>query len=57
MSLVTFALLIFGQEMVGEFESVAQLFGYFGATVVTLLLVRLLPPRRGIWELAEGAER
>jgi hypothetical protein len=56
-SLVTFALLIFGQEMVGEFESVAQLFGYFGATVVTLLLVRLLPPRRGLWELAEGAER
>ncbi|HVV89224.1 MAG TPA: hypothetical protein VHB53_01900 [Solirubrobacterales bacterium] len=51
-SLVTFALLIFGQEMVGEFESVAQLFGYFGATVVTLLLVQMLPPRRGIWKPA-----
>jgi hypothetical protein len=56
-SLVTFALLIFGQEMGGEFESVAQLFGYFGATVVTLLLVRLLPPRHGIWKLAKGAAR
>ena len=48
-SLLTFAALIFGQEMVAEFESVAQLFGYFGATVVTLLLVQVLPPRRGFW--------
>jgi hypothetical protein len=56
-SLVTFALLIFGQEMVGEFESVAQLFGYFGATVVTLLLVQILPPRRGIWKLAARGDR
>ncbi len=48
-SLLTFAALIFGQQMVAEFESVAQLFGYFGATVVTLLLVQMLPPRRGIW--------
>ncbi|MBS1676990.1 MAG: hypothetical protein JST08_06360 [Actinobacteria bacterium] len=55
-SLVTFALLIFGQQMIGEFESVAQLFGYFGATVVTLLLVQLLPPRHGIWKLAARAE-
>lgn len=48
-SLLTFAALIFGQEMVAEFDSVAQLFGYFGATVVTLLLVQILPPRRGLW--------
>lgn len=53
-SLVTFALLVFGQEMVGEFDSVAQLFGYFGATVVTLLLVQILPPRHGIWKTAVG---
>jgi hypothetical protein len=52
-SLITFALLIFGQGMVGEYESVAQLFGYFGATVVTLLLVQILPPRRGIWKATE----
>jgi hypothetical protein len=51
-SLVTIALLVFGQEMVGEFEGVAEAFGYFGATVVTLLLVQLLPPRQGIWRLA-----
>jgi hypothetical protein len=52
-SLVTFALLIFGQELTGEFEGVAQAFGYFGATVVTLLLVQILPPRRGIWKASE----
>lgn len=52
-SLITFALLIFGQEMTAEFEGVAQAFGYFGATVVTLLLVQILPPRRGIWKAAE----
>jgi hypothetical protein len=50
-SLLTFAVLIFGQQMVSEFEGVAELFGYFGATVVTLLLVQVLPPRRGIWRL------
>lgn len=50
----TFAALIFGRQMVSEFDSVAQLFGYFGATVVTLLLVQILPPRRGVWRA--GAE-
>jgi hypothetical protein len=52
-SMFTIGLLIFGQEMVGEFEGVASLFGYFGATVVTLLLVSLLPPRRGIWRTSK----
>ncbi len=48
-SLLTFAVLVFGQELVGEFEGVAEAFGYIGATVVTLLLVQMLPPRRGFW--------
>jgi hypothetical protein len=52
-SMFTIALLIFGQEMVGEFDSVAQLFGYLGATAVTLLLVSILPPRRGLWRLSK----
>jgi hypothetical protein len=47
--MLTFGMLIFGQEMVSEFDSVAQLFGYLGATAVTLLLVSILPPRRGLW--------
>lgn len=48
-SLLTMGLLIFGQEMIGETEGVASLFGYFGAIVVTLLLVSILPPRKGLW--------
>jgi len=52
-SLLTFGLLIFGQELIGETEGVASMFGYFGATVVTLLLIQVLPPRRGIWRLAD----
>ena len=50
-SMFTFALLVFGQELTGEFEGVAEAFAYIGATVVTLLLVQMLPPRRGIWRL------
>ncbi len=50
-SLLTFGVLLFGQEMVANFDSVASLFGYFGATVVTLLLVLVLPPRRSpLWD-------
>ena len=52
-SLLTFALLVFGQEMTGEFEGVAEAFGYIGATVVTLILVQMLPPRHGIWKLTD----
>ena len=48
-SMLTFALLIFGQELTSEFDGVAQAFAYLGATVVTLLLVTILPPRRGLW--------
>jgi hypothetical protein len=55
MSLLTMAVLIFGQSMIGENEGVASLFGYFAAIVVTILLVQILPPRRGIWRLTSGA--
>jgi hypothetical protein len=54
-SLLTMGLLIFGQEMIGETEGVASLFGYFGAIVVTVLLVTLLPPRKGIWRAFPAA--
>jgi hypothetical protein len=47
LSLLTIAVLIFGQALVGENEGVASLFGYFAAIVVTILLVQMLPPRRG----------
>ena len=55
-SLLTMGLLIFGQEMIGETEGVASLFGYFGAIVVTVLLVTLLPPRKGIWRALPAAK-
>lgn len=36
---LTFAMLAFGQRLVGEFSGAANLFFYFGATMVTLLVV------------------
>ncbi len=53
-SMLVFSVLVFGQEISGEFEGVAEAFGYIAATVVTLLLVQILPPRRGIWRLVSG---
>jgi hypothetical protein len=45
-ALVTFACLAFGQTATGQFEGTASLYQYFGATVVIMLLVSLLPPNR-----------
>jgi hypothetical protein len=56
MSLLTMSVLIFGQALIGENEGVASLFGYFAAIIVTILLVQMLPPRRGIWRLASPDE-
>lgn len=54
MSLLTISVLIFGQALVGENEGVASLFGYFAAIVVTILLVQMLPPRRGFLRAIGG---
>ncbi len=45
-ALLTFACLAFGQTATKQFSGVASLYQYFGATVVIMLLVRLLPPHR-----------
>lgn len=45
-ALVTFACLAFGQTATGQFEGTASLYQYFGATVVILILVGMLPPNR-----------
>ena len=45
-ALVTFACLAFGQTSTGQFAGSASLSQYFGATVVILILVSLLPPNR-----------
>jgi hypothetical protein len=45
-ALITFACLAFGQTATGQFQGTASLYQYFGATVVILILVSLLPPNR-----------
>jgi hypothetical protein len=45
-ALVTFACLAFGQTATGQFAGTQSLYEYFGATVVILILVGLLPPNR-----------
>jgi hypothetical protein len=42
LSLVVFALLLFGESMTSQFDSVASLFTYFGVTVVLMVFVLLL---------------
>ncbi len=45
-ALLTFACLAFGQTATGQFAGTAQLYTYFGSTVVILILVSLMPPNR-----------
>jgi hypothetical protein len=44
-SLLTFAVMTFGQNVVGNFDGVASLFAYMGVTGVLLVLVRLREAR------------
>ena len=44
MALLVFGLLSFGQNATAQHESVASLYGYFGATVILMIFVRMLPP-------------
>lgn len=46
LSLGVFSLLLFGNSMTSQFDSVASLFTYFGVTVILIVLVLLLPPYR-----------
>src|SRR5262249_620747 len=45
-ALITFAFLAFGQTSTGQFSGTASPYQYFGATVVILILVSMLPPNR-----------
>jgi hypothetical protein len=56
-SLLVFALLAFGQNMIGQHDSVASLFLYFAGTAVLMALVRRLPPYRPDQWLSGGEER
>lgn len=57
LSLLCFALLLFGDIWTDQFEGAASLYAYFGATAVIFLFVLLMPPyRRSQW-LSGLAER
>ena len=45
-ALLTFAFLAFGQTATKQYEGTAQLYTYFGSTVIILILVSLMPPNR-----------
>src|SRR5215470_3561420 len=45
-AMLTFACLAFGQTATKQFAGTASLYTYFGATVVILILVSMLPPNR-----------
>ena len=45
-ALITFACLAFGQTATKQYAGTASLYTYFGATVVILILVSMLPPNR-----------
>jgi hypothetical protein len=45
-AMLAFACMAFGQTATGQHEGTASLYQYFGATVVILILVSLLPPNR-----------
>lgn len=44
LALLVFGLLSFGENATAQAEGVASLYGYFGATVILMIFVRLLPP-------------
>jgi hypothetical protein len=45
-SIFTFAVMTFAQNMIANFDSVAQLFTYMGVTAVLFALIRFVPPWR-----------
>lgn len=46
-SIFTFAVMAFANNMIGNFETVASLFTYFTGTVIVIGLVLMMPPYRG----------
>lgn len=46
LAMFTFGLISFAENMIGEFATVAELFGYLTGTGVLIVLVLLMPPYR-----------
>jgi len=46
-SMLTFAVMAFAQNMIAQHDSVASLFTYMGVAAVVFALIHLVPPFRG----------
>lgn len=60
LGLLLFALMLFGQSLTRQFDGVASLYTYFGATIAIVFLLLLMPPYRPVrWlnSLMDRAER
>ena len=56
-SLPVFALLVLGDNMTAQHDGVASLYTYFAATILVVLLVRMMPPYRSDrWLSGESEE-
>lgn len=56
-AMLNLAVLAFGQSMTSQYDSVAELFAYFGATVVVFVFVLLMPPYRSARWLSSLVDR
>lgn len=58
LSLFVLALLVLGNSMTGQHDSVASLFTYFASTAIVIGFVRMMPPYRSDnWLSGQTAER
>ena len=46
LAMVVFAVMSFGQSLTHQYDSVADLYSYFGATAIIVILLLLMPPYR-----------
>ena len=55
-AMLVFALMLFGQSLTRQFDGVASLYAYFGATMVIFAFLLLMPPYRPMrWLSSLGA--
>jgi hypothetical protein len=47
LAMLTFAIIAWGENITGQFSTVAELFSYVGGSAVLIVLVLLMPPYRG----------
>jgi hypothetical protein len=57
LAMFAFGLMSFAENMIGEFSTVAELFGYLTGTGVLIILVLLMPPYRATHWLSSLSKR